>query len=331
MKKSTPQNQKNDFAKLLNPSPRIDNDHFSRLLLKPPSITPKRVEQSPFSKELAKLAVPRHGSPPQESYKQNRSMVSESLENFNFSNYCSRVFEGENWKVPGKAMAQRHSRELVFSNLPGGKITEEGFASFDRPSHLVLPANISIAEHSLLETKRSHEVINQMNSNNDSFHSKLPIFPVLNTKTILNTSSAVLEPGEETLRQLSAMRDTNPSIVKNTSIRSDVNDKTDEKIRINSNFISKLQSAASNVTEIAPLIAHRELITPDSTKIEEVIAEILTVVLDNLLGDELFSIFFIPERRKGIQTNYHYIKFYTEKLIEYVLSIIIRQRCSRDR
>jgi hypothetical protein len=324
MKKSTPKSMKNNFTLLMNPSPKDRSENLNKMFAKPSIKSEKELVQLNLPIEINQISAIKGGSPQPDPFKLNRSMVSESIENFNFSNYNSRIFEGEQWRVPNKSVAQRHSRELVFSNLPGGK-NEDGLASFDRPPHLILPGNVSLAEQSMLETKRSHEVINQLNSNNESFNSKLPLFPMMGSSGIhhknnqQNNSSSVLEPGEDTLRQLSSYRDNNTSVVKNVSLRSDINDRTDDKIRLSANLISKLQNGILIMPETSGHKERKESISPDAAEIEQLTSEILTHILDSLLTDDLFSIFFMPEKKRGIQSNYNYIKFYIDKLTEYVL------------
>ena len=142
------------------------------------------------------------------------------------------------------------------------------------------------------------------------------IYPKTNAQ---NNSSIVLEPGEETLRQLSSYRENNTSLVKNVSLRSDLNDRTDEKIRLSTNLISKLQTGTLILPEISAHKERKESISPNDAEIEQLTSDILTQILDSLLGDDLFAIFFMPERKRGIQSNYNYIKFYVDKLTEYVL------------
>jgi len=323
MKKSTPKSLKNNFTILMNPSPKDRSENLNKMFAKPSIKSEKEFGQLNLPIEINQISAIKGGSPQPDPFKPNRSMVSESIENFNFSNYNSRIFEGEQWKVPPKALAQRHSRELVFSNLPGVR-SEDGLASFDRTPHLILPGNVSLVEQSMLETKRSHEVINQLNSNNESFNSKLPLFPMMGNSGVhpktnpQNNSSIVLEPGEETLRQLSSYRDNNTSVVKNVSLRSDINDRTDEKIRLSANLISKLQTGTLIVPEVSVQKERKESISPDAAEIEQLTSDILTYILDSLLVDDLFSIFFMPERKRGIQSNYNYIKFYVDKLTDYV-------------
>ena len=324
MKKITPKSLKNNFTLLMNPSPKDRSENLNKMFTKPSIKSEKEFGQLNLPIEINQISAIKGGSPQPDPFKPNRSIVSESIENFNFSNYNSRIFEGEQWKVPPKTIAQRHSRELVFSNLPGAR-NDDGLASFDRPPHLNLPGNVSIAEQSMLETKRSHEVINQLNSNNESFNSKLPLFPMMGNSGIYpktnaqNNSSIVLEPGEETLRQLSSYRENNTSLVKNVSLRSDLNDRTDEKIRLSTNLISKLQTGTLILPEISAHKERKESISPNDAEIEQLTSDILTQILDSLLGDDLFAIFFMPERKRGIQSNYNYIKFYVDKLTEYVL------------
>ena len=177
---------------------------------------------------------------------------------------------------------------------------------------------------------------------------KLPNKAILNenSKNLIISNISKTKNSEDNMRSFDLMKNSN-LILSNCDksefalnrIKSDKSiEKITESIPLNKKSKTpEIIKKDKNIKEEIPLQEKEELIKSTSLKtniasenIDKATEEILNYIVDDLFGDYLYRLFFLPDKIIGIKTNYNYCKLYFEALLQSIESRLKRKSQQRS-